>query len=146
VHRFSHRFLRPDLVLLLVVFLALEAPPPHALWAALVLGLLRDLGSAGRLGASALVLLPATALLAAATRRLVRESPLVDAALTLAFVAGCGAALAVGTALLSPGADLGPLLARAGGQAAFTAALSPLAFAALAGARLVERSPGFETT
>ncbi len=144
VQRFSYRFMRPDLIYLAVVFLALEARPKQALYAALLLGLLRDMGSAGRLGASALAFLPATALLIALRRRLVRESALVDVLLTFAFVAACGAALAAGTALLSPGADFGPLLRRALGQAAFTAAISPLGFAALRAVGVVERSADFE--
>jgi rod shape-determining protein MreD len=138
VHRFTHRFLRPDLLYLAVIFLGLEARFSGAVGGAFAVGVLRDLGSCGRLGAGPLLLVPATALLVAARDRLVRESVLTDVALTFAFVLGCGLVSALGTWIASRGGALEELLWRAFGQAAFTTVLSPLLFAAFLKAGLVE--------
>ena len=140
LHRFSHRFLRPDLLLLTAAFLALEASPAGAIGGAFALGLLRDLGSCGRLGTSALILLPATGVLLLLRGHLMRESPWTDLALTFLYVLGVGMAGAVGVFVLSAGGELGALVPRAVGQAAFTTALSPLVFAALARLSIVEKS------
>jgi rod shape-determining protein MreD len=137
VHRFSHRLLRPDLIYLAAAFLALEASWTGALGGAFALGLLRDLGSAGRLGTGALVLLVATAGMLLLRDRLVRESAWTDLLLAFAYVLACGLMSALATAASTPAADGPTLVAAALGQAAFTAALSPFLFAGLARAGLV---------
>ena len=142
VHRFTHRFLRPDLLCLAVIFLALEANFASALWGAFALGLLRDLGSCGRIGAGALLFLPPTAALLIVRDRLVRESPWTDLALTFAYVLACGLLSALTVSAFTSGGHLGQLTARAFGQAAFTTALSPLFFVAFANLGLVDRSAG----
>ena len=139
VHRFAYGPLRPDLLLLVAAFAGLEAGPRGALLSAFCLGLLRDLGSAGPLGASALFMVPAAGVLAILRGHLLRDSPWTDLALTFAFVLVVGLAGALLTWLVSAGGALGALLPRAVGQAAFTTALSPLAFAALAWAGMVEK-------
>jgi len=131
VHRFSHGPLRPDLLWAAAAFLGLEARFGPALWGAFALGLLRDLGSCGTLGAGPLVFVPAVAGLALLQDRLLRESPWTDLALVLLSTLAVGAASALGTWAFSQGGHLGPLAAGAAGQAAFTTALSPLLFAAL---------------
>jgi len=110
VHRFSYRFLRPDLLLLAAAYLALEADFPGALWGSLAIGLLRDLASGGPLGATPLVLVPACAGLVLLREHLLRESFWTD------------------------------LAAQAAGQTAFTAALAPLVIPALGAAGVVDRS------
>jgi len=139
VHRFTHRFLRPDLLLLAAAFLGLEAEWQGALVGSFALGLLRDLGSSGRLGSSALLLVGVTAALLAVRGHLVRESAWTDLLLTFAYVLACGLISALAVALAGAGSDPTALLLRAAGQAAFTAALSPLASLAFSGLGLVRR-------
>jgi len=131
VHRFESGPVRVDLLMLAAAFLALEADYAPALWGALALGLLRDLGSCGRLGASALVLVPASAALLFVRARLVRDSFWTDLALTFAYLLVCGAAYSLGTALVAPAVPLRAMLLGAAARAAFTTALSPLVFGAL---------------
>ena len=128
-HRLSYRFLRPDLLLLCAAYLALESDFRGALWTALVLGVLRDLGSGGAPGASALLMVPAAAALAVVEEHLVRKSALTDALLALLFYLAVGTVYALGTALIASG-SLSRLMMGAAGQALYTAALSPLLFAA----------------
>jgi rod shape-determining protein MreD len=140
VPRFSYGVLRPDLLVLVAAFLALEADYRGALWSVFAIGLLRDLGSIGRLGGSGLLLVPACAGLVLLREHLVRESFLTDLVLAGLFVL----AFSVGEAALSDlfvsGAGLRVLLTQALGQAAFTAALAPLLFAAFEGVGIVDRS------
>ncbi|MCK4283165.1 MAG: rod shape-determining protein MreD [Candidatus Brocadiae bacterium] len=138
VHRFSHRFLRPDLLYLLVIFLALEARFEGALWGAFLLGLLRDLGSCGRLGTSALLFVPATWGLLLLREHLLRESAWMDLILTFAYVLGCELVYALGVAAFAPGVQLAELMPLALGQAIFTTALGPLSFAGFARIGIVE--------
>ncbi len=140
VHRFTHGTLRPDLVLLLAAFVALEADAPAALACAFCLGLLRDLGSAGPLGATSLVLVPATGILVMLRSHLLRDSPWTDLALTFGYVLGVGVVGALLAWLPSAGGELSGMLPRAVGQAAFTTALAPLVSALLARAGIVSRS------
>jgi rod shape-determining protein MreD len=139
VHRFTHAFLRPDLLFLAAAFLALEADFTGALWSAFALGLLRDLGSGGRIGASAIVLVAASAVLVTVRRRLMRESFWPDMVLTFAYVLACGVVSALAVWALSEAGQLRELLARAAGQAAFTTALSPLVFVAFSKLGLVDK-------
>jgi len=141
-HRFAHGALRADLLSLAAAFLALEADFEGALWGAFVLGFARDLGSCGRLGAGALTLVPLSAALALLKDRLVRESAWTDLALTFTYVMACGLAGAVGAWAFTTGGRLSELLPGAFGQAVFSAALSPLLFAALTAVGLVETTSG----
>jgi rod shape-determining protein MreD len=138
-HRFSYGPLRPDLLALLVIYLGLEADFGPALIGAFALGILRDLGSLTPLGLSALLYLPATGALLVVRERLFREHALTDMVFAFCFVWACGAVHALGAALLMPSAHAGPLMARAAGQAVFTAALSPLFFVACTAAGIVDR-------
>ena len=139
VPRFSYRWLHPDLLLLGAAFLALEARFKAALWGALAIGLLRDVGSCALPGLTPLLLVPASAGLYALRERLVRESAWTDLLLTFAYTLGFGAAYAAATALLA-GGSAAHLARRALGQAIFTTALSPLLFLAFARLRLVRGS------
>jgi rod shape-determining protein MreD len=145
VHRFSFRFLRPDLLCATAVFLALEADFQGALWGAFALGLLRDMGSAGRPGASALFLVAASGGLAFLRDHLLRDSFLTDLALTLTYMLAFGLAMAVATAAWTPGPHVVGLVQDALGQAAYTTAVSPLLFALLAKVGIVDRSAPFLT-
>ncbi|MFW6189925.1 MAG: rod shape-determining protein MreD [Planctomycetota bacterium] len=129
-HRFSLRFVRVDLLFAFGAYVALTAEHRPALLAAIALGLARDFGSAGGLGASALVMVGATAAVVPLREGLVRESPWVDIGLMLLFVAACSAGDALLNGLVA-GASAGWLLRLAAGQAAFTAAVTPLLSAAL---------------
>jgi len=142
VHRFSQRFLRLDLLYVVVAYLALEADFKGALWGAFLVGMLRDLGSCGRLGASALLFVLATWATLWLRSYLVRESIWTDLALVFAYVLLCELAYGLGTAALTPGAQAADLLPRALGQAVFTTAVSPLLFAAFIKARVVDRTLG----
>jgi rod shape-determining protein MreD len=145
IHRFSYGPLRPDLLCALAAFLALEGDVRGALVGAVVLGMLTDLGSVGRLGVSALALVAVSAGLLALRDRLVRETAWVDLVLTFLYVLAWGLAAAGGTWLQEPGARLGGLAARALGQAAFTTALAPLLYAAFWKAGIVrKRSAAFD--
>jgi rod shape-determining protein MreD len=139
MHRFSYRFLRPDLLLAAAAFLTLEGDYRAALWGVFAVGLLRDFGSASALGAGPLVLVPVTAVVWHLKTRLVREAPWTDLALTFAYAVAAGFLWTAGAAAFTRGrlADLLPL---ALGQAAFTAALAPLLFALLSGMGIVRES------
>jgi len=137
VHRFTHDFLRPDLLYLAAIFLALEADWKGALWGGFAVGLLRDLGSGGRIGASALLFVAAAGALLSVRGHLVRERPWTDLLLTFAAVLACGTAAALARAAVTPGPQCVELLKRALGQAAFTTAMAPLVFVALHRAGIV---------
>ena len=139
-HRFSQRFLRVDLLYVVVVYLALEADFKGALWSAFLVGLLRDLGSCGRLGASALLFVAATWGTLWLRSYLVRESIWTDLVLVFAYVLLCELAYGLGTAALIPAAQAADLLPRALGQAIFTTAISPLLFAGFIKGRVVDKS------
>lgn len=128
LHRFSPGWGRPDLICLLAAFLALEATPAGALWSGLGLGLVRDLGSGGPLGGSALALLPVVALML-----LVRDRPYrgagMDVALALGFVLGFSVLEAAGALIHAPAAGPAHLLRVAVGQSLLSAAVAfPLFF------------------
>jgi len=142
MHRFTYGILRPDLLYLAVIFLALEAGFAGALAGAFALGLLHDLASAGGFGASALLFLPASAALVLMRGHLLRESLMTDMVLAFFYVLACGLASAVGVAAFTSGGRIAELAPLALGQAIFTAALSPLVFAAFVGMRLVDKSSG----
>ena len=128
VHRFSYRFLQPDLLYLTAAFLALEADYKGALWGAFALGILRDLGSSGAIGASPLIFIPASMGLLFVRDHIRRDSALTDLLLTFAYVLSGGLVYAVIAGLFGAGHPTDELVAIAFGQALFTAALSPLFF------------------
>lgn len=140
VHRFSYHFLQPDLLLLAAAYLALEADFRGALWSAFAIGLLRDLGSSGRMGGSALLLVPVCAALVVLREHLMRESFLTDLALAVLFVLTFSIGEAVLSFLFVPGAGLHELLVQALGRAVFSAALTPMLYAAFGALGLVDRS------
>jgi rod shape-determining protein MreD len=142
VHRFSYGPLRPDLLCALAAFLALEADARGALIGAALIGLLEDLGSVGRLGVSALVLVAATAGLLALRARLVRETAWMDLLLTFLYVLAFGLVAGGAVWLQLPEARFGELVGDAAGQAAFTAALAPLLFPVICRTGLVRRRSG----
>lgn len=138
-HRLSYRALRFDLLYLLVAFLALEATPSGALWSALGLGLLRDLGSSGRLGSSAVLMVLGAAGLLDLRGRLFRETALANMLLVFVFVLFCGVVDAGVVAIAERYAQWGTLLGRAMGQALLTAAICPVLFLLYECIGLVER-------
>lgn len=140
MHRFAYGILRADLLYLAAVFLALEADFTGAVVGAFAIGLLRDFGSAGSPGASAVLFPPASAALVLIRGHLVRGSVLTDMVLTFSYVLACNLASALGVAFFTAGGRIAELAPVALGQALITAALSPLVFAAFAGMRLVDRS------
>jgi len=139
-HRFSHEFLRCDLLCVAAMYLALEAEFADAMWGGFALGMLRDLGSSGQVGASALVFVLATTGVLFLRGHLLRDSFLTDLVLTFAYALWCGTVMALGTGLLTPGAQVGALLQRGFGQAAFTTAVSPLLYLLFARVGLVDKS------
>jgi len=140
-HRFFYSSVRFDLLYLIAVFIALEAGVRDALWSALWIGLLRDLASVGRLGSSAVLLVLAAAGVLLIRDRVFRESAVMDAAFVFAVVFLCALCDAVWLGLAGHEAAWGTLAGRATGQAAVTAALSPVFFVFFEWIGLVER-PG----
>jgi len=138
-HRFSTESLRFDLLYLLAAYLALEARPEAALVCACAIGILRDLGSGGRLGASAVVMVLGAAGLLVLRDRIYREKIVTDVVLVFGFVLFCGTLRAGGVALASASAGWFALMQYALGQAALTAALAPLFFRLFDRLRVVER-------
>ena len=138
-HRFSYGSLRFDMLYLLAAYLALEASPRGALWSALLIGVLRDLASCGRVGGSAVPLVLATIGMVFIRDRIYREHVLMDILLVFALVAFCGLMRAAGMALLARSAEWGTLAAGAIGQAFVTALLSPVLFFFFERAGLIDR-------
>ena len=130
MHRFSYGYLGIDLIGLLAAFAALSTTAGSALWAGLFLGLLRDLGSIGRLGASALSILPAVMLVRALKERFHRRNLISDITLTFLFLLCSGILYRLGLAVAASG---GPIysswLGYALGNAALTVLLVPPFFA-----------------
>jgi len=138
-HRFSYGILRFDLLYLLAAYVALEANPRGALVSALLIGLLRDMGSTGAMGANALIMALAAWGLTAVRSHVARELILADAMLVFLFALFCGGVEAGGIALFNGSAQWGSLMGQAFGQAALTAVLCPLLFAAYRRIGLVDR-------
>ncbi|NLW50646.1 MAG: hypothetical protein GXY85_07340 [Candidatus Brocadiaceae bacterium] len=136
-HRFGYGALRLDLLAALAAFLALEAAPRPALAGAALAGLLTDLGSAGPLGVSSLLLMAVTGGVLALRGPLLRETPWVDLLLTLLFLLAYGLLAAAAAWLQHPGANIACLAARGAAPAAFTTAVAPLLFAGLSKAGIV---------
>jgi rod shape-determining protein MreD len=142
VHRFSFHHLRPQLLHLTAVFLALEARPSGALWGAFALGLLSDLGSSGRPGSGPLLLLPATAALIALRGHLLRDWFWTDMLLALAYLLTVGVAHAAAVWITSPAATAGTMARYAIGPAVLSTALTPLLFPLMARAGIVAQVRG----
>jgi len=141
-HRFTYRFLRPDLLYTIAVFIALEADSRGALCSAFALGILRDLGSSGRLGTSAFLFVLASYGMLWLRERLMRERAWVDMVLVFGYVLVCELAQAAGVALATAWVSADDFMPRALGVAIYTSALSPLLFAAFARLGLVAPRPG----
>ena len=137
-YRFSYGVLRVDLLYALAGFLTLEAAPAGALWSVLAIGVLRDLGSSARIGASALPMVVATASLLPVKDRVNREIVSLEIALLFVYALFGGILEAVGVALAS-GALWSVLLGYAVGQALLTAALAPALFFVFEWAGLVDK-------
>jgi len=138
-HRLSYGILRFDLLYLLAAYMALEASPRGALGSALFIGLLRDMGSTGPVGAGAVVVVLGVGATLWLRGRVYREMVLTDVVLVFLFVLLCGGLEATGLALLYASAQWGALMGCAFGQAVLTAALCPLMFAAYRRAGVLER-------
>ncbi len=138
MHRFSYACISFDLIALLAVFLALNTTAAGTLWWVLGLGLLRDLGSTGRMGLSAVSFLPAVLLVWALKERFDRTSPVSETSVSFLFLLGSGILYAAGTLLLCGGAASG-LFCHAAGRAAFSAILAPPLFALFRFAGIIER-------
>lgn len=125
LHRLTYGILSVDLICILAVFLALEASESGALWSALGLGLLRDMGTSGRIGGSSVLLVLGAAGLVRVRDRIFRETPLPDMLLAFLFALFCGGGHAMAAVLAERYADWQALLSQAFGQAVVTAALYP---------------------
>lgn len=128
VHRFSDGCLRLDLLYVLVAYLALEADFKAALWSAYGIGILRDLASCGRMGASALVCVAGAAALLFVRDHLLREKWLTDALLVFLFLFFCGLLEAGLVCVLGSGPVWKEAFPRLTGQAALSGIMSPLFF------------------
>ncbi len=140
--RFSYSFLRVDLLLALAAFLSLEASHRGALGGAFAVGIIRDLGSSGRLGSSALLMLVAAAGTVTLGEYLLRESFWTELLLVALFILAFSVAESV-LGMVCAGTASAPLLRAGLGQAAFTAAVTPLLLPVLHSMRIVERPGGF---
>ncbi len=85
INRFSVAWGKPALLCLLAAFLSLYAPMPDLMWGVLGLGILRDCGTGGEFGISALAVLPATAVVISLRGRFFRGGAM-DVALALIFM------------------------------------------------------------
>jgi len=140
VCRYTFGVFRVDLLCLLAVFIALEADYAPALTAAFVIGLTRDLGSGGPVGMGPLTLVPVAAGIVVLRKFLLRDSFATDMVLAGAGVLAVGLVGAVMTTLFTPAARLGPLAARAFGQATLSLVVWPLLYLALNACKLVGES------
>ncbi|MDP6107905.1 MAG: rod shape-determining protein MreD [Candidatus Brocadiia bacterium] len=139
MHRFSYGALRLDLLLLLSAYLALEAAEKPALVCALLVGVLRDMASAGRPGQSAILLVLAATGVVLVRDKVYRQWMIMQALFVFTFVLCFGLGEAAGTFALVRGARPGTLLAGAFGQALLTAAATPVAFLAFGRIGLLRR-------
>lgn len=138
MHRFSAGHIGFDLIALLAAFVALAATAKSALWAGLFLGMLRDFGSTGRLGASALAILPAVMLVWALKERFHRATLVSDVTLTFLFILCFGFLHAAGMLVFSSRGVSAAYLNHAAGRAAFTCLLAPPFFALFRLAGIIE--------
>jgi len=130
LERWSLKGARPEALLSLACFAALFArDSSQGLIASWMIGLLKDLGSAGPLGLHALLFLGAGWVVLQIRQVLYRESPLTQVAVT--FIAACwvNLAAAIVVAVTVGGIPLGVLLGKTALSALLTAAVTvPLHF------------------
>jgi rod shape-determining protein MreD len=127
-------WVRPDLILLLGIFLALYLDPRDMFVPAWCLGMAMDLvGIDGRLGLWAILFAVALTVLSAARRHVARGRAMVQLVLALVVAGGVHLGWYL-TARLLVGAPLAPLesLGDAAADAAYTAFLAPCVFWLLA--------------
>lgn len=130
LERWSLKGARPEALLSLACFAALFArDSSQGLVASWLIGLLKDVGSAGPLGLHALLFLAAGWVVLQIRQILYRESPITQLAVT--FVAACwvNLAAAIAVALTVGGIPIGVLLGKTALSALLTALLTvPLHF------------------
>ena len=130
LERWSLKGARPEALLSLACFAALFArDSAQGLIASWLIGLLKDLGSAGPLGLHALLFLGAGWVVLQIRQVLYRESPLTQVAVT--FIAACwvNLAAAIVVAVTVGGIPVGVLLGKTALSALLTAAVTvPLHF------------------
>jgi len=136
-HRYGLGYARLDLIALFGAFIAISAPASAALWSGLFLGVLRDMSSIGRLGTSALSIIPAVLLVAALKERLYRRSFILDIAFAFLFMLCFGAVYATGMVIFSTGVTY-RFFYYAVVQSAYTAILVPPFFGLFRLAGIVE--------
>ncbi len=137
MHRYSYGYISFDLIALLAAFLSINVTDRNTLWAVTGLGLLRDLGSAGRLGLSAISFLPALLLVWALKERFDRTTMVSELSLSFLFLLCAGMVYASGTLLLTPGITLS-FFGHAVGRAFFSMLLAPPLFALFTIAGIIE--------
>lgn len=140
MHRFSYGFLRVDLLALLAVFVALEADFRPALRTVFVIGLLRDMGTLGRIGASPLLFVPAAAALMVAREYILRETLWTDMTMTFLWLLAVSVPPALARGAFIEGPQLLSMLKAALGTALCTAIIAPLVFMFLHRAGIVDTS------
>lgn len=123
----------PDLVLLLVLFLAMQRQTTLGLWSAFILGLLQDMGGGNPLGLNALVLLAVAYLVSRVRTKLFKE----NLSAQLVIVVGMTWAYQFGTfytvnALWHDAHTLGQWASRSLTMSIYNACLGPLFFKGLA--------------
>ncbi len=139
MHRFSHGYISFDLIALTAAFVAFHMTGKGGLWAVLFLGVLRDLGSTGRLGAGALCFLPAVLLMWALKERFFRRTMVSGISFAFLFMLASGALYAAGMIAFSPAGASYRYLYHAAASATFTAILVPLFFVCFRLAGIIEQ-------
>lgn len=123
INRFALDWGKPDLLCLLGAFLVLYGPIPDLMWGLLAIGLLRDFGSGGQFGMSALAMLPAGAVTLCFRDRFYRGGSM-DVVLCFLFMVVFSFVEGTGI-LVFEDAPSAIMIARVGlGQSLFTVALS----------------------
>lgn len=138
MHRFSYAYIGFDLLLLLAAFMAINASWRGALWSSFFLGVLRDLGSVGRLGSGALALLLPVLLIGIVRERYYRDVMLSDILFSFVFLFSFGVIYSIPVLFLSRGASVA-YLAHAACRSAFSVLLVPPFFGMLHMAGIVDK-------
>jgi len=99
---------RPDLAFIYVFFLALNSAPDQGFIAFWIVGLMKDMFSAGPLGAYALIYAACGYEVSALTRKLFRENPLIQISVALPAAAVVNAIYLAGMVFAYPGLPLAP--------------------------------------
>jgi rod shape-determining protein MreD len=140
LERWSVKGARPEALLALACFAALFAKEPRqGLLACWIIGLMKDVASAGPFGLHALLFVGAGWVVLQVRQVLFPESPLTQ--LAVAFVAACwvNAAAAVVVLASAGGIPFGVVLLKTLVSAALTAVLTPFLLLVLAGSRWMVR-------